>query len=478
MLIAGENMPNPLLPDLHRRAFLRNSAALSALLAAGVWPFPEAWAKPAPAGTLHAGPMQGYVAARSGIVWVQTPGAAEVFIEFAPVDSLENKQRTTPIKTLATNEFCTHIVCDNLTPGVSYRCIAFVNNQPVSDKPITLRTQKILQYRSPAPDFTVLTGSCAYISDPLHDRPGNSYGGGYEIYTPMTQENADLMVWLGDNLYFREADLLSPQGMAQRYLKDRAFAPLQTFLRSCPQVAIWDDHDYGPNDSEMSFEFKDDALRLFKTYWANPSYGTVQTPGVFTKVSQYDADFFLLDDRYWRSADKTSPGDISKAMFGKAQIEWLKNALLFSRAPFKIIVAGGQFFNDDDMYEGWNQYPVERAEFLGWLQQYQIPGVLFLSGDRHITELIRYPRPRYSAKHDYPLIEFTSSPLNSSPAKGDQNPNRVPDTLVEARNYGVLKFSGDTKNRTLTLQTKSVEGQVLWSHEVTLTDLGHGNNEK
>lgn len=471
-------MTQPHEPNLHRRSFLRGSATISTLLAMGVWPFPSAWAEPAPAGTLHAGPMQGYVAARSGIVWLQTPGTAEVFIEFAALDNPDKKRRTDPISTVESQEFCAHIVCDDLTPGVNYRCIAYVNNQPVSNKPIILRTQEIWQFRKPAPDFTVLTGSCAYINEPLYDRPGTAYGGGYEIYTPMSQEKADLMVWLGDNLYFREADLLSPQGMALRYQKDRAFAPLQTFLRSCPQVAIWDDHDYGPNDGDTSFIFKDDALRLFKTYWSNPSYGTAQTPGVFTKVSQYDADFFLLDDRYWRSADRTYPGDANKVMFGQAQMAWLKNALLYSNARFKIIAAGGQFFNDDDKYEGWNQYPVERAEFLGWLQTNQIPGVLFLSGDRHITELIRYPRPRYVSKHDYPLIEFTSSPINSGPAKGDKNPNRVPDTLVEARNYGVLKFAGDTKNRTLTLQTKSVEGKVLWSHTLTLADLGYGNHEK
>lgn len=471
-------MTNQHEPNLNRRSFLRGGATLSTLLAAGVWPFPIAWADPAPAGTLHAGPMQGYVAARSGIVWLQTPGKAEVFIEYAALNNLNKKHRTDPVQTMAEQEFCAHIVCDDLIPGVNYHCIAYVNNKPVSDKTITLRTQEIWRYRKPAPDFTVLTGSCAFINDPLYDRPGTGYGSGYEIYTPMSQEKADLMVWLGDNLYFREADLLSPQGMALRYRKDRAFAPLQTFLRSCPQVAIWDDHDFGPNDSETSFEFKDEALRLFKTYWANPSFGNKQTPGVFTKVTQYDVDFFLLDDRYWRSADRILPGAANKVMFGKAQMQWLKNALLFSNARFKIIAAGGQFFNDDDMYEGWNQYPIERAEFLGWLQTNQIPGVLFLSGDRHITELIRYPRPRYVGKHDYPLIEFTSSPLNSGPAKGDKNPNRVPDTLVEARNYGVLKFAGDTKNRTLTLQTKSVEGKVLWSHTLTLADLGYSSHEK
>ncbi|MGC9162520.1 MAG: alkaline phosphatase D family protein [Thiomonas sp.] len=461
-----------LLAQPARRRFLRQGLAGTALLAAGGWPYPAAWAEPAPAGVLYAGPMQGYVAARSAVVWLQTPGEAEVFIEYAPVDRPGGKKRTASVRTDAAGQFCAHVLLDDLNPGQQYTALAVVNGQPATDRAITVRTQPQWLFRAPPPDFTVLTGSCAFINDPPFDRPGPAYGAGYEIYDAMRAERADLMLWLGDNLYFREADTLSPEGMALRYRATRGFAPLDAFLRSTPQVAIWDDHDYGPNDSDCSFEFKDAALQLFKTYWANPTYGVGNVAGVFTKVSLFDADIFLLDDRWWRSADATSPGERGKVMFGPAQMRWLRNALLFSRARFKIIAAGGQFFNDDDAYEGWNQFPIERAEFLGWLQQYRIPGVLFLSGDRHITELIKSPRPAYGGKRDYPLIEFTCSPLNSGPARGDANPNRVPGTLVTARNYGLLKFSGEGKNRSLTLQTKAVDGKLLWSHSLSLSDLG------
>jgi alkaline phosphatase D len=460
----------PALPT--RRSFLRSGLAATALLATGGWNFPTAWAEPAPPGTLFAGPMQGYLAARSAVVWVQTPGAAEVALEYAPIDRPDAKRRTPIKRTDALGQFCAHLVMDDLTPGTRYTAVAVVNGQPAADRAITVRTQPIWLFRGPPPDVTLLTGSCAYINDPPFDRPGKPYGGGYDIYGAMTRENADLMIWLGDHLYFREADCQSPEGMALRYRTTRGFAPLDAFLRSTPQVAIWDDHDYGPNDSDGSFEFKNDALNLFKTYWANPTYGVGGVAGVFTKTSIADADIFLLDDRWWRSADATSPGERGKVMFGPAQMRWLKNALLFSRARFKIVAGGGQFFNDDDAYEGWNQFPQERAEFMGWLQQYRIPGLLFLSGDRHISELIRYPRPAYNGKRDYPLTEFTCSPLNSSAAPGDDNPNRVPGTLVKERNYGVIKLVGEGARRTLTLQCRGTSGQTLWSHEIDLNSLG------
>jgi len=50
------------------------------------------------------------------------------------------------------------------------------------------------------------------------------------------------------------------------------------FLKAMPQYAIWDDHDYGPNDTDGNYAFKEQSLKLHKQFWANPSYGTGVLP--------------------------------------------------------------------------------------------------------------------------------------------------------------------------------------------------------
>ncbi|MBU2811179.1 alkaline phosphatase family protein [Acidithiobacillus thiooxidans] len=433
-----------------------------------------AFAMPVPvrATSLHAGPMTGYPAQRSANIWMQTLGPARVSIAYWPVHQPHLRENSSEISTSAREFYTALLTLDDLAPNTTYQTEIQLDGKTWSGKNLQIHTPELWQWRHPAPDFKVLTGSCAYINDPQYDRPGKAYGGGYEIYDPMTAEAADMMIWLGDNLYFREADIQSPAGMAMRYWTDRAFPPLQKFLQSTRQIAIWDDHDYGANDSDSSFVLKQSALRLFQSYWANPSYGLPGIPGVFTQCTLNDADFFLLDDRWYRDADAAHLSR-GKQMFGKAQMDWLKNALLSSRAHFKIIAAGGQLFNDDDAYEGWNLYPEERQDFMDWLQNNQIRGLLFLSGDRHISELMRRPRPHYSGKHDYPLWELTSSPLNSSPAKGDANPYRVPGTLIQARNYCSIEFLGKGAGRHLLLSCKSTEGKTLWEHQISSADLGY-----
>ncbi|MBN2680035.1 alkaline phosphatase D family protein [Acidithiobacillus montserratensis] len=458
-----------------RRNFLTHTS-LGAGLGVGLgltWPI-SVFAMPIPARAtqLHAGPMAGYPAQRSASIWLQTLGPAEVKVAYWPENQPRLREFSEPSVTSARRFYTALITLDNLVPGTTYHTEIHLDGKVMNSQNFQVRTPAIWQWRHPAPDFKILTGSCAYINDPQYDRPGKAYGGGYGIYDPMTAEAADMMIWLGDNLYFREADIQSPAGMAVRYWTDRAFPPLQKFLQSTRQIAIWDDHDYAANDSDSSFVLKESALRLFENYWANPAYGLPGTPGVFTQCTLNDADFFLLDDRWYRDAD-AAPLSRGKQMFGKLQMDWLKNALLSSRAHFKIIAAGGQLFNDDDAYEGWNLYPEERQDFMDWLQNNAIKGLLFLSGDRHISELMRRTRPRYSGKHDYPLWELTSSPLNSSPARGDANPYRVPGTLVEARNYCSIAFLGKGRDRHLLLSCKSTAGKVLWEHQISSAELGY-----
>ena len=90
------------------------------------------------------------------------------------------------------------------------------------------------------------------------------------------------MLWLGDNIYLREPDWNSWTGIIHRYTHDRATPQLQPFMASVHNYAIWDDHDFGPNDSDKSFWNKNLTLKAFKLFWANPSYGTGDIKGTTT----------------------------------------------------------------------------------------------------------------------------------------------------------------------------------------------------
>jgi len=214
------------------------------------------------------------------------------------------------------------------------------------------------------------------------------------------------MFWLGDNTYYREPDWYSQAGMRHRYAHTRSLPELQALLGATHHYAIWDDHDYGPNDSDRSYRMKQTALRIFQDYWANPSYGIEGVPGVFMRFEWGDVEFFMLDDRYHRSPN-SAPDNSKKTMFGAEQMRWLMESLANSKAPFKIIAGGNQMLNPMNPNEAFTNYRHEQQKFLQWLQAQKVSGVLFLSGDIHRTELIKItPKDFLSALRFYQLVTY------------------------------------------------------------------------
>ncbi len=420
------------------------------------------------AAEVAAGPMVGVTAMRSARIWFQTakPGSARV--EYWPASRPESapkaRLRSDALTLQSSRQNAVTVTLNRLKPGTRYAYRVLVNGKAASPV-LNFATQALWQWRTDPPDFRVVTGSCAYVNQPEYDRPGKPYGGGDEIFARMAAARPDLTVWLGDNVYLREADFDSPWGMAARYAHGRQHPPLQALLRTGSHAAIWDDHDFGPNDSNASFTFKDTALELFKTYWPNPSFGLADLKGVFTVVRQGDADFFLVDGRWYRDADMDKSG--VKAMFGAAQMRWLKNALLNSTANFKIVTSGSQMLDAQSPYESWSNFTEERQGFIDWLTANKVNGVMFLSGDRHHTEMLQWPR-----SGSYTLHELTCSPLTAGPrdiSKTPATPGQVPGTLVGERNFCTMDFSGPRTNRTLVIRSVATDGRELWKHSLSLS---------
>ncbi len=423
---------------------------------------------------LVAGPMTGSVELRDVIIWLEAaPAVKQAAIRYyekgKPAAARTERftgqlgKRYNPVK----------IQLVNLDPGTAYEYEVLLDGNVVKKSAFT--TKILWQHRQSAPDFTFLTGSCAYFNEPAYDRPGKPYGNDSSIFETMAAVPADFMMWLGDNWYTRDADYNSVPGLQYRAHRDRSLPVLQRFLQAMPHYAIWDDHDYGPNNSNKSYIFRDESREVFSQYWPNPSFGE-EGQGIYTRYGFSDVDFFLLDGRYWSSAGEL-PDSVdgqpnpAKKMYGDQQMEWLKNALLTSNASFKIIVTGSQALNPISIFDSFHHFPVEYHDFMNFLEQNRIPGILFLTGDRHHSEVIKLPR-----KDNYPLYDITSSPLTSGVGgvllgNEKDNPFRVPGTLVVTQNFARISVSGPKGGRVLKLEFMDKGKQVLGRFEVNQQEL-------
>lgn len=418
------------------------------------------------------GPMLGQVELRDAKIWLEvTPAVKWVKLEYNKLGSSSKKQveYQGPLgKDFNPIQF--HV--GGLDFNTTYEYGFIIDGKPAARRG-RFTTKDLWQYRKPPPEFSFLAGSCAYVNEPVYDRPGVSYGGDSAIFETMAKENAAFMLWTGDNWYTREVDYHSTWGLWYRPHHDRQLPTLQNFLKAMPHYASWDDHDYGPNNSAAGYVLKEESRRVFMNYWANPSYGE-NGEGIYTIVGYGDVDIFLCDDRWWRSSDGMKDSingqpNPEKTMLGKKQLSWLKNALLYSPAVFKVVVIGSQVLNPVSPYDRYSEFDAEYAELMGFISEQRINGVLFFSGDRHHSEVIKVDRPG-----TYPLYDVTISPLTSGTHQfGDaekNNPFRVLG-IPGKQNYGRISLSGPLGNRKMTVEFIGTKGEKLGEWAVLQSEL-------
>ena len=417
---------------------------------------------------INSGPMVGYSTMQEVLLWVQTEERANVHFEYYEINNPKVKFSTDKIETEKKNGYVAKLIADQVIPGKKYKYEVYINNYKIErNYAMEFQTQELWKWRTDPPDVKFVIGSCSYINEPKFDRPGKPYGSNFEIFNSINKKNPDFMLWLGDNTYLREPDWNSRTGFIKRYSHTRAFPELQPLLASTHHYATWDDHDYGPNNSDGSFWLKETASEIFKLFWGNPNYNVTGKGGITGFFQWSDLDFFLLDNRYHRTANNNLTGN--RQMLGKDQIDWLINALSFSQASFKFVAVGGQVISNGAVYENYATYPDERKYLLDKIREAKIEGVIFLDGDRHHTILSKMQE----TKNVYPLYDLTCSSLTAGVNNDNEpyNSFKLEETFVNVNNFGMLNVTGPTNDRELTIQIFDKDGKELWIKSIKANDL-------
>jgi alkaline phosphatase D len=439
-----------------RRRDLLSAAGLSSLFLA----LPRAFARTLGYPRALQGPMLGSPGPGHITIWVRASGAFAVRLEVATDRDFHQVVRSVEAPALQENDCCVTIRADGLQPGTAYWYRLKYDGQDDRYQPLPYRART-----APEGDaaFTVAFGSCCRIQYDPHQR----------IWHTVRALEPDMFLWLGDNIY---ADSDQPAAITDLYARGRTVPSLEPLLRSVPQLATWDDHDFGYNDSDRHSPFREQSLRLFNRFWANPSSGEPGNPGVYCKQHYGGVDFFILDGRYHRdSTDRTD--DAGKSMLGSRQKEWLKRELKASRTPFKVLAIGGGWSSAEHEKGGdsWAVYMTERNEIFDFIRDEGIGGVVCISGDSHMGELNCIP---WSERGGYDIYDFCSSPLAQVPASKHtrQVPEvRVRDVWTRTVNVGCLRFdlTGDTPRLVFTLHDDL--GEPVWEPlSLTPGDLRNG----
>jgi alkaline phosphatase D len=386
------------------------------------------------------------------------------------------------IETKASRDYTAIISVDGLEANTEYHYNLVVGGKEIGNK----STDKRWVFRT-YPE----TGEPAKVSV--------AFGGGAG-YTPyynhmwntLSSHWLPVFLFLGDNVYIDHPTYPSVQDYC--YYRRQSTAEYQNFISRTSVYAIWDDHDFGENDSWGSPaknrpEWKIPVWEKYKDNWNNPYYGGgEEDPGVWTDFSIGDVDFFMLDGRYYRSSPTVKNPD----MLGEAQKEWLFEKLKQSEATFKVIaspvpwsfgVKGGTQTvygpsgtvdpGDSEIKEfppykptevprtsdTWEGYAEEREKIFSFIEENKIEGVVLISADRHRSDAWKITR-----EEGYDFYEFESSKLTNV-----HTHPVFPESIFgynEKCSFGLLKFNTQKRDPELTYQIINIDNEVM--NEITI----------
>ena len=379
---------------------------------------------------VHSGPMLSYVDGYGTQIWFlldRSVQKIDVDVRDYDNDNLIEYSFNVP-NDYDLNQIPFTISIETLLPNTEYIASIFVDD-------VFLQDIDIFTKRPHLDDVQFLLGSDFDLSSS-------------RMLPYMTETYSDFMVWLGGHVSFSFPITL--EGILSHYIELRKDDQFDEFLTSVPQIATWNNRDYGLS-MNSPFALKDTSHIAFDLFWPNSSKKTYNYTyfdyGVYQRYSYNDVDLFLLDAMTFRSEDKSQ-------LYGNKQIDRLFQEIKNTGATFTIIASPLPFTFETN--ESFLNYQKEFDYFLYRLEVSDVKGVVLLSANGSSGTMMN----EYKFKNQLAgklnqkksLFEFNTSPLHM-------------------QNYSLVSISGKQGYRIFTFETFNQNGNVIYRKSLYENDL-------
>ena len=294
------------------------------------------------------------------------------------------------------------VVC-GLKPGTRYFYrVRFGSSQQQTEiGPVgTFRTLDEPETMEPV-SFVVVTGmNYAFFYEGNRRDPERAYHGvdrylGYPALDTILAMHPDIFIGTGDNVYYDHHvnnSAVTRHDMRRKWHEQFAQERFRRLLLSVPTYWEKDDHDYRYNDADTT-GFRPPSHNLGMEIFREqvPVVSPSDNEAVTYRTHRLNAliQLWFVEGRDYRSPNDMPDGP-DKTLWGAKQNTWLRETLLASDAPFKILVSPTPMVGPDDAYKIDNHvnhdgFRTEGDIFFDWLMENGVPddGFFIICGDRH-----------------------------------------------------------------------------------------------
>jgi len=431
----------------------------------------------------------GAISENSATIVFATSSEANVKIQYS--ENSRFRKRTEFSNTVSTDpelDYFSKIVLDDLNPSTAYYYRFSVNGIIKKDKDV------IGRFKTPSNEpfsFKVTLATCA------------TTGSNNPVFDRIREEESLFYLMLGDIHYgniYRDCE----QNFLSYYRSVLGSKKQSKLYQNTPIAYMWDDHDYGPNNSSgLSpnqngyIACQSEARHAYQSYVPHYPLSFGQGDTLISQSFNIGRLKFILTDlrsekrRPLFTGDCEMPDatDCEKIMPGSNfgypdHLQWFKNELLDAKSNNLAVIWHSSFpfistpdlswFNCDDEntirtekgyecddHDNWGWYPEERENIANFIKENDIP-ICIVSGDAHMSAIDDGTNSDYATDGGAPIPVFHAGPLDRRPSvKG--GPYSHGRSGIRGQ-YGVMDIIDDGGDEIcINWKVKNYEGELVYN---------------
>jgi phosphodiesterase/alkaline phosphatase D-like protein len=307
--------------------------------------------------------------------------------------------------------------------------------------------------------FTVAFSSCA------------ATGSEHPVFDEIRQHEPLFFLHLGD-LHYLDIKQNDPERFRQGYHRVLGSENQNRLFRDMAVIYIWDDHDYGPNDSDRESPSRQASLAAYREVVPHYPLALGDDPDapIAQAFSVGRVRFILTDLRSARTPNR-APDDEHKTMMGAPQLAWFKQELLRSHQTHALVVWASTVPwiwhpGARDQVDSWGNFSHERRLISDFIVAHNITNLCMVSGDAHMLAADDGSNNTFAGDGKGPAFPvFQAAALDQSGSvKGGPYTHG---TFPNRGQFGLLRIEDRGAEIEVTFEGRNHHGKILLTHRFT-----------
>lgn len=234
--------------------------------------------------------------------------------------------------------------------------------------------------------FTVALGSCAET------------GSEHPVFLTIARHEPLFFLHTGD-FHYEDIAVNDVNVFHRAYARALQSKAQSAVFRNMAVAYMWDDHDFGPNNSDSSSPSREASRRAYRVNVPHYPLVVAGNGAIHHAFTVGRVRFIMSDMRSERSPLNVPEGP-ARSMLGAEQKAWLKKEMLAARDTHALIVWVNSvpWIGTDSGSENedrWTGFTTERAELAAFFEENKITNLCIVSGDAHMIAIDDGTNNRY-----------------------------------------------------------------------------------